>query len=526
MEDTKMIRSHETEDSNTTHQKLEAGNQSQPEIRIQMCDLDDDTKFLDQFKGKSNSNPEMANSTTNEAPKGIGWLPPILLQNNQDFVNTYCYPRELPIGPIYYNKCFKVLGSDQNSKEQSIPARLVRLSEKFNKKYALKIKMATVFIQEYFSDQNEGEENALKKINDGIKNIRAAIHTAIDASNEHSLIENEKLARLLFLDGCTILQFIRSYILDELLQKFHIDGHQKKVIAEDLFLLQNQMPLKVIIELLSNVNNVDKQRELIGYIASFLHMNNFTTDHSSDYGKSFCEKLLSNYPKNEPLHLLHLLYCIIRNNSSAHLSPPDARGIQNQDFRSVEELKSVGIDFEPSRGGYISFRNRCLSMKGHLKLPSIIVDDRTECKMMNLVAYEMCLPTSTSYFHGGKYYASGEQPTQYPVTSYVKFMDVLVDRGKDVKELRASRVLRNRLSSDVHAAKLFNKMGWKCFDPASDLYANVRKEMEDHCKNNWAMWIAQVRDKHFSSPWTIVALLAAVLILLLTATQTWYAIRS
>ncbi|PON52298.1 hypothetical protein PanWU01x14_210090 [Parasponia andersonii] len=184
-------------------------------------------------------------------------------------------------------------------------------------------------------------------------------------------------------------------------------------------------------------------------------------------------------------------------------------------FRGVRELKSTGIEFKPSSGlASVYFSRRCFNVKGHLRLPPLIVDEWTEQKLINLALYEKWL--SGSY-----------KKNWYFVTSYIKFMDFLIDGEQDVEELRASRVLRNRLSNDTQVANLFNKLGSNpYFEPPEDVYnSNVKAQLQTHCGRNCTIWMAQVYQQHFSSPWTIIALLAAAVLLSLTIIQTWYTIR-
>lgn len=182
-------------------------------------------------------------------------------------------------------------------------------------------------------------------------------------------------------------------------------------------------------------------------------------------------------------------------------------------FRNVQELKSAGIEFKPNSGlGTVSFNTGCINVRGYLKLPPIIVDEWTESKLMNLVAYEMCL--------GDNY-----KKDWYFVTSYIKLMDFLVDKEQDVKELRASRMLWNRLSSDADVTTLFNNIGSRCLEPPLDVYSNIKMQIQTHCDGKCATWMTQVYQKHFSSPFTALALLATVIILTLTAIQTWCAVN-
>ena len=80
---------------------------------------------------------------------------------------------------------------------------------------------------------------------------------------------------------------------------------------------------------------------------------------------------------------------------------------------------------------------------GYLWLPPLVVDDSTRPKFLNLIAYEMCLDLENNF----------------GVTSYVSFLDSLIDEPNDVKMLRKARILHNFLGSDEEEAQLFNEIG-------------------------------------------------------------------
>lgn len=182
-----------------------------------------------------------------------------------------------------------------------------------------------------------------------------------------------------------------------------------------------------------------------------------------------------------------------------------------QSFRNVQELKSSGINMKPSNSRNlksVSFGTHCFGFRGHLKLPTLAVNESTVCKLLNLVAYEMCL----------------DDPKKHRVTSYLDFMDLLIDTEQDAKDLRAAHILRNRLSTDAEVAQVFNMIGSTYFSKKPDYYVDVKNKIEEHYKRKCAVWMAQVYSDHFGNPWTIVALLAAAIVLILTFIQTWYAI--
>ena len=180
-------------------------------------------------------------------------------------------------------------------------------------------------------------------------------------------------------------------------------------------------------------------------------------------------------------------------------------------------LKQQGIKLKRSDScslRSVSFHTH-FCFRGHLKLPPLVVDGSTTRKLLNLLAYEMCHPDDDQ-INGCE---------NGIVASYVRLLDLLIDNEDDVKDLRAADIIRNHLSSDVEVAKLFNSLGSICIAPPHDIYKDVKSGIEKHYKRKFVIWMAQVYRDHFNSPWTILALLAAVTILVLTATQTYFAIH-
>ena len=145
---------------------------------------------------------------------------------------------------------------------------------------------------------------------------------------------------------------------------------------------------------------------------------------------------------------------------------------------------------------------------GYLWLPPLVVDDSTRPKFLNLIAYEMCLDLENNF----------------GVTSYVSFLDSLIDEPNDVKMLRKARILHNFLGSDEEEAQLFNEIGTDLV-PNNEIYSDVRSKIQKHYSNKWITWIAQFFHDHFSSPWTFIAFVGALLALVLTVIQTKYAVN-
>lgn len=181
-------------------------------------------------------------------------------------------------------------------------------------------------------------------------------------------------------------------------------------------------------------------------------------------------------------------------------------------FRSVTELIAKGIKFKPSetnRLADVAFTPHLFT--GHLKLPQIIIDHTTKAKFLNLIALEMCLDDDNH---------------KYEVTSYICFLDSLIDHSQDVMQLRKAGIIYNMLGNDEQVAKLFNEITTDLIVTNSDVYKIVKLGIERHYHTRWKSWIAKLIHDHFDSPWTIVAFTAAIAALLSSLAQTYYAYKS
>ncbi|XP_045807905.1 putative UPF0481 protein At3g02645 [Trifolium pratense] len=178
-------------------------------------------------------------------------------------------------------------------------------------------------------------------------------------------------------------------------------------------------------------------------------------------------------------------------------------------YRNVQDLIKVGIKLEPraTQGPIdIDFFEGWFAAK--LTLPEMIVDDITAFTFLNLIAYEMC----------------PDFDNDYEISSFVSFMDSLIDNAEDVRILRRKGILLNCLGSDEEAAHLFNII-------STDLWENkftypiVRVQIHEHYYNKYKTWIALGIHTYFNNPWTFIAFLAAFIALTLTFVQTWFTIK-
>ena len=312
---------------------------------------------------------------------------------------------------------------------------------------------------------------------------------------------DEALAWILFVDGCATLQFIHSVDKNKV-KDFKIKNDHVAFVQQDLLLLENQLPY----QLLDDLMKMSKEgQNLMTSILNFI-VQKCMLANDEPTTKKFIEMATN----GEPIHLLDLLRKRLLFDSTPK-SPKEVTGQSSMKdlhlFRNVHELKEAGIHLKPNNSsclGQISFTNFYL---GILLLPPITVDDSTGPKFFNLIAYEMC----------------PDFENDFGVTSYIVFLDSLIDEAKDVMHLRKARILRNFLGSDEEVAQLFNGL---CTDLVqnTEIYDDVRSKIQDYYNKQWKTWISEGLHTHFSSPWTVMAFLAALFAILATGVQTVYSV--
>ncbi|KAK1318209.1 UPF0481 protein [Acorus calamus] len=286
-----------------------------------------------------------------------------------------------------------------------------------------------------------------------------------------------------------LLQFLRSP---------HGTLHMVPYIKRDMLMLENQLPLRVLERLITvesgitveggKSKHVDQIHRLILRFYAPTRSTPVTTVLGLHVLDVFRKSFLQGPSKR----------------SAAHPSHNYPRSDTNDIVRSAMELNEAGIRFKTSRSDSledISFHH------GVLYLPPIVVDDVTESMFLNLMAFER--------LHVG----AGNQ-----VTSYVFFMDNIIDSSKDVALLNAKGIIQNAVGSDKAVAKLFNSLSKDVTLDQDGPLDEVHRRVNKYCRKSWNMWRANLIHTYFRSPWAFLSLAAAIFLLALTIAQTVYTI--
>ncbi|XP_062102016.1 UPF0481 protein At3g47200-like [Humulus lupulus] len=440
----------------------------------------------------------------------------VMRQSEKSFNDDSYKPRALSIGPIH----------------RAAP------EFQFHRSKQRKINLAAKFIKES-GNKWDGFLKLFKDKIDEDNLIKGFFEEEILLEYDY-----DSLVWLLFLDGCAVLKFIHSYVLNTgELTELQISNADAALIHEDLFLLENQIPFKLLDLLMEQMK--DKKDEYLDAIYIFVLKSNLMAPidcWSHDLNVQGILSAVEALKRSSklPIHLLHALRSVLLDDhdtvddvgnvdgpnkdylSSLDIKYPELpehmrnmlKGMHQDNkmsFRNVQELKSAGIQIKSSDSENmrsISFSRRWFGNGGCLIIPPINVDNSTARKLLNLVAYEVRLRDS------GK-------KACYLVTSYVHFMDLLIDNEADVKELRKAGILRHRLSSDNEVASLFNNLGSNCLllKSEEDVFIQIKTEIDKHFEKRLPKLIAEFRRKYFSSPWALISLLFVLVTAYLTLLQ-------
>ncbi|KAJ0611540.1 hypothetical protein HanRHA438_Chr01g0021231 [Helianthus annuus] len=314
-----------------------------------------------------------------------------------------------------------------------------------------------------------------------------------------------KIAEMMVMDACFILEYLVK-IQDHADQSYSGRLLHRYSVLHDMLLLENQIPMVFLdkifqctilkfksISLVELILPVLKAHNLFGVD---MKTNNISIDHTT-------------------LHILDLLHkcCTPQNYNTTNTEP--ASRIPTH---SAVNLYRAGVNIRPNQNPtwpmQLEVQKNCFpcffgwSMLS-LKMPVLKVHDSTEFLLRNLIAYEQSFQT--------------DKPHRY-VTSFALAMDMLMNTQEDVAKLIDSGVLINHLGSNEEAANMINNIckhvTWEEF-----IYEEQWKKMDDYCNSYWPKQIAKMWTTYFSSPWSMIALIAGIMLFTLAVIDTIFTVN-
>ncbi|ESR33817.1 hypothetical protein CICLE_v10005120mg [Citrus x clementina] len=287
-------------------------------------------------------------------------------------------------------------------------------------------------------------------------------------------LNQDEFVKMMILDGFFIVEVFRKFRL-EMEGRRHNDpalgqgndpifelSWMLPSIAQDMILLENQLPFFVIWKLFS-----------------------MTELPNSASDKSFLVTILRFFNGILP-----------------------GKGCRRDDVYRIQEagieFRKVEVDKDDDSLFDIKFEN------GVMKMPSLEISDATETIFRNLIAYEQC----------------SQDINLKHVIDYVKFLNCLIKTSKDAELLRRCGIINNLLGDDEVIVTLLNKLCEGVVLGERFYYQEVVNKVVLHCSRRRNKWMAKLRHNYFNNPWAIISFLAAVLLLLLTFVQTLFSVLS
>ncbi|XP_060210750.1 UPF0481 protein At3g47200-like [Lycium barbarum] len=345
-----------------------------------------------------------------------------------------------------------------------------------------------------------------------------------------SMYTDEDFAIMMLRDACIILNYLeskeKSFKKDAMIE--HLGTAVYNSIRRDMYLLENQVPFRILEILVGLKYDTDKHAFVTEMEKSFFRM--FFHDRAAELPEANEINKLG----TEPLHLLEISrrvivagydrdpksetgehWCDINNLVSCLekncCGDDEIRG--QHVFRSVTALKSKGVNFSASgirslKGVRFSPYKLCKSAE--LKLPLLYVTKDTRVFFKNLIAYEF-----SPYV---------PNPSNNAVTAYVNFMRLLVISKQDVKELREKQIIINGLGRDKEVVEMYKALDTFGAEDSSFLWY-VKRDIEEHYHSKTKTWMADLWTTYFDNPWSIIALFVAAIVLCLDIVQAYYAVN-
>ncbi|KAI7993420.1 UPF0481 protein [Camellia lanceoleosa] len=314
-------------------------------------------------------------------------------------------------------------------------------------------------------------------------------------------LKSEIFLKIILVDAAFIIEVLLRYSFPDLIitPNDRIFGKPWMIsyIKHDLFLLENQIPFFVLQDLFKMINIQFSPNETL--LKTFI---DFTLNWFRSYSYLEVQELLvpEHIDPSEIKHILDFLrICLIPKQS---LQPSRQSSQQNErkfDRPSATELHEAGVEFKVS-----SSKNLFdIKFSGNiLEIPHTRIVDSTERLLRNIIAYEQC---------------------HYDVTffgAYTLIMDYLINTSKDVELLVQAKIIENWLSDNSDVSNLFNGLSKEVNVKIEEYYfTKLHEELNDYCEIRSHKWKATLRQDYCNTPWRVLSITVAAILLGLTFIQ-------
>ncbi|KAM0951793.1 hypothetical protein DsansV1_C03g0029521 [Dioscorea sansibarensis] len=281
------------------------------------------------------------------------------------------------------------------------------------------------------------------------------------------------------------------------------------ILVDDLLKLENQIPFFIVCKLFDILKtSEDGEIDLVTSAYNLLQCQ-LPSDIGPEGSPAAHFGKTTNAGKAEIHHLLHLFHLGLKPSAECDQPEPSETGGDMEWIPTATELQLAGIKFKKNEKAKsfldISFKNN-----GTIEIPQLNLDDSTNTLFKNLIAFEQCSADTSKY-----------------ITSYTLFMDYIINTSRDVRLLEQNGILVNLKGTDDAAASLISGLGEQIVHDLDQMYLRgLHRKVKNYYNSSYHKHRARLIRDYFNSPWAILSFLAALVLLLLTAQQSFFSAYS
>ncbi|KAH9783173.1 DUF862 domain-containing protein [Citrus sinensis] len=288
-------------------------------------------------------------------------------------------------------------------------------------------------------------------------------------------LESKDCVTMVLVDAVFLIEFLLRYSCPRSITIGDPIFTKSKMVSNmwlDIWLLENQLPLFILDDLFNLAKTEMYHDDYYGVSLLSLTRRFYKDIHEFPS----IEENLFEIHFSEAEHFLDLLRLCFQPPPTQSQSQSRAQPskLRTQNIPSVTDLYQAGVK----------------------------ISESTEVLFRNLQAFER-LRCDTRY-----------------INDYVIIMNYLVNTPQDVELFVQSRVIENWLWDSEAVSTLFHNLVQETSLSAIDFqYSDLIENLKAYCGHRWHRWKAILKQDYFNNPWASISVIAAVILLVLTAIQ-------
>ncbi|KAK0599145.1 hypothetical protein LWI29_002733 [Acer saccharum] len=310
-------------------------------------------------------------------------------------------------------------------------------------------------------------------------------------------LASQDFVEMILLDAIFLIEFLLHISIREFVTSGdRIFGKPWLVIEirRDIWSIENQIPFFILEDLFE----LAKTREP-GKCYDELSISKLVSPFCRDIFELFSiEESLFEINFSRAKHFIDLLRLCIE--PSDYQLDIEIETIRTPTLPTITELHRAGVKFEVRSNKHL-IDVRFDKIKGTLEIPKSRISNVSSYYFKNLQMFET-LHCETNH-----------------VNDYAMLASLLVSSPKDAELLIQNGILENTgsVATSTFCAEIGNqaRVSYNRF-----YYIDLARDLNDYCKSPWRKWNANLKQNYFNSPWATISIIAAVLLLLFTITQT------